>query len=573
MKRWRETAWMLLAGLLATAAQAGVVSGRVYLDGNGNGRPDAGEPGVPAVTVSDGTLVVATDAAGRYRLESAEANPLVQICLPRDHRAPRGFWQPSGGRSELDFALESCPQADDFYFIQMTDTHIGSVPPFEQFLARVNAFPRPLAFVVNTGDVVGGVDTVEPDQAVAQFDRYRDATAKLRVPLFDLPGNHEHVAINVPTADKTHPRYGKGLYRELFGPTYYAWDWGRVHFVALDGTSLPYQERLGERQRAWLKADLQHQPADKPLVLLCHQPLPELRDAPELVALLEGRNVWAGFCGHWHRTLDMPWGPWPVHLTGALSGSWWSGPNPDGSPQGFRLVHVTAQGLKSVYSNREGECSLYVSSPSAMNLLSGCVEFDVAVLDFGRPVQVQARFAGRDVPVTQVTHEADWSTWKGRFDSAAVFDDAQVLEVTALADGKTVGSCPLRCLVVNGRPAPGHAAHGAELKFQVRGVHAADEVLVNDEPLGTIAADTPNSATVSFPIAAERLQKLTKVTVRAAPHGKGRDSFSVGPIWLDYGKAKLVDLRFPAFERHALGDPSPRAQPQRDWYFALPTLD
>jgi hypothetical protein len=29
------------------------------------------------------------------------------------------------------------------------------VPPCEQFIQRANAFPRPLVFVINTGDLVG----------------------------------------------------------------------------------------------------------------------------------------------------------------------------------------------------------------------------------------------------------------------------------------------------------------------------------------------------------------------------------------------------------------------------------
>ena len=78
----------------------------------------------------------------------------------------------------------------------------------------------------------------------------------------------------VKAVDRNDPLWNKGLYRHLLGPMHYSWDWGNVHFVALDGTSFPpYEEKLGAEQLAWLKADLSFQPHDKPLVLFCHQPV------------------------------------------------------------------------------------------------------------------------------------------------------------------------------------------------------------------------------------------------------------------------------------------------------------
>jgi len=38
---------------------------------------------------------------------------------------------------------------------EYSGNHRGNVPPCEQFIQRANAFPRPLVFVINTGDLVG----------------------------------------------------------------------------------------------------------------------------------------------------------------------------------------------------------------------------------------------------------------------------------------------------------------------------------------------------------------------------------------------------------------------------------
>jgi len=570
--RWRLClGGVLLAGILGTIAQAAAISGRVYLDRNGNGRLDADEQGVAAVLVSDGRTVVATDAGGHYRLETAQTPAIVSITLPRNYVVEGPFWRNCDASHAEDFALISRPQPDDFFFIQITDTHLGRDDLLKLFAERVNAFPLPVAFVVNTGDLGGGVDKLMPDKAPPQFDRYLEAAKAFRVPLFNLPGNHEHVAHNVKEADRSDPLYGKGLYRRLLGPTYYSWDWGPAHFVALDGTTLPYQERLGDQQRAWLKADLSFQPPGKPIVLFCHQSLSEIRDATELQELLQGRDVLAGFCGHLHSTFTARLGDWPIYLTGALAGSWWSGPNPDGTPQGFRLVHIAGNRQENIYTNREGDCSLYVSSPSASQLQSGRLAFETVVLDFGKPQQIEARFAGQSVPVTLGAREPYWSTWEGEIDTTRVADGVHPLDVSVGTGEAASGACRMRYLVVNNRREPYRAEQSAELKLQVRSVHAPEEVLLDSQPLGIVPADTRNETTLTLPIPAARLQKLARVTVVAGPRGEGKDSFSVGPIWLEYGGQRIYDIRFPTFLRHAIGDgPSPRCQPQRDWYFSLP---
>ncbi len=152
------------------------------------------------------------------------------------------------------------------------------------------------------------------------------------MPLWNLPGNHEHVATNVAGADKTihttaRDSIGNCSDRRTTPGI------GDVHSATLDGTSLPYQEKLGEEQLAWLRADLAFQPADKPLVLFCHQSLAALRDADELAGVLQGRRVLGAFCGHLHRTFSTELAGFPVYRTGALSGGLWSGPNPDGTPR------------------------------------------------------------------------------------------------------------------------------------------------------------------------------------------------------------------------------------------------
>ncbi len=268
----------------------------MYLDANRNGRWDDGEAGVQGVLVSDGRRVVATDASGCYRLDSDDARALLWITVPRDHRPTAKFWRWADGRQPENFGLVRHPQSDDFCFIQITDTHIGNAEALRQFAKQTNKLPILIAFIVNTGDMVRDSMGADLKEARRLFDRYIEAASAFEQPQFNVPGNHDHAAIGVKTVDTKDPLWCKGLYRHLFGPTHYSWDWGNVHFVALDGTSFPpYEEKLGAEQLAWLKADLSFQPHDKPLVLFCHEPVVAtknvsggLKDAEELASVLQG---------------------------------------------------------------------------------------------------------------------------------------------------------------------------------------------------------------------------------------------------------------------------------------------
>lgn len=557
-----------LAASWQSVAPAAAIEGRVYLDANRNGQADATEPGVEHVLVSDGRNVVATDSAGNYRLETADSPAIVWVSVPRDQAPAGAFWSKADGTRREDFGLVSRPQSADFTFLQITDTHIGRDDLLKQFAEHAGKLATPIAFVVNTGDLVGGVDVVPPEKAQTQFDRYLNAVAGFQQPLFNVPGNHEHVAFNVPEADKSHPLYGKGLYRQLLGPTYYSWDWAGIHFVALDGTSLPYQEKLGEDQLAWLKADVQSQPRDKPLVLFCHQSLPKLRDAGALEEILRERKILGAFCGHLHSTFVTELAGFPVYHTGAMSGAWWSGPNPDGTPQGFRLVQIKSGELKTAYTSREGAYPLSVAAPLASSVHAGQIDVEVVLVDFGRPVEVSASFADSPVPLQKAVREELWSTWKGTVDTRPASDGDRVLKVVSQLGDET-SSCEMRYLVVNGRAEPYQADAAATLKIQVRGIDAPDMILLDGGPLAVIPADTPKETTLEFEIARQRLARLNRVTIRAADQGTGKDQFSAGPVWLEYQGKRIYDLRYPTFDRHTIGGNDPN-RVEKDLYFCLP---
>lgn len=107
------------------------------------------------------------------------------------------------------------------------------------------------------------------------------------------------------------------------------------------------------------------------------------------------------------------------------------------------------------------------------------------------------------------------------------------------------------------------------LKLQVRGIDAADTILLNGQPLGVIPAHTAAETTLAFDIAKDRLLKFNRVTIRAAAQGAGKDQFSVGPVWLEYKGKKGHDLRYASFERHTIIGSDPRRS-EKDLFYCLP---
>ena len=193
-------------------------------------------------------------------------SPCRAIIAPR-RRSGAG---PTAASPRISVSCDS-PQPDDFCFIQITDTHIGNAEALRQFAKQASKLPIPIPFVVNTGDL-GGDACYDIKEARKIFDRYMGATSAFQQPLFNVPGNHDHVGFLRQGRPTRTTRYGaRGSIGNCLvrctipgtGATCISWP--------STAPGSPYQEKLGAEQLAWLKADLSFQPHDKPLVLFCHQ--------------------------------------------------------------------------------------------------------------------------------------------------------------------------------------------------------------------------------------------------------------------------------------------------------------
>jgi hypothetical protein len=202
---------------------------------------------------------------------------------------------------------------DDFYFVQLSDTHWGfegSPNPdargtLGKAVAAVNALAHSPDFIIFTGDLTHTTD--DPKQRRGRMAQFRQIVAGLNTQkVLFMPGEHD-AALDRGEA-----------YKEFFGDLHYTFDHKGTHFIALDNVSDPGAS-IGEAQLAWLAADLQQLPKDARIVVFAHRPLFDLypswdwatRDGAKAIELLMPYTNVTVFYGHIHQAHH--------HMTGHIA--------------------------------------------------------------------------------------------------------------------------------------------------------------------------------------------------------------------------------------------------------------
>jgi len=271
---------ILIAALIATLGTAHArtveVSGVVFDDTNRNGTRDAGERGVAGVPVSNQDAVVTTDASGAFRLSGAGTG-VVFVSTPDGYRSAGPWWRPAESGQPISFGLTRDRQSGELTFIHASDTHISpaSLPRTQRLRALVDSIGPGLLLI--TGDLVRDALRVSEAEATGYYELFAKERNAFRTPVFTVPGNHENFGIERDTSHvpATHPLYGRAMYHHYFGPDYYSFTRGGVHFVGLNTVDIDDQQYYGHvdsLQLAWLERDLAMVPASMPIVTFDHIP-------------------------------------------------------------------------------------------------------------------------------------------------------------------------------------------------------------------------------------------------------------------------------------------------------------
>lgn len=213
----------------------------------------------------------------------------------------------------------------------------------------------------------------------------------INVPMYYIPGNHDS-DYSGNTQEKI-----RAAWYDKFGPAYYSFSYGPVHFIALDnikwivnGNKPFYRTGLGEDQMQFLKNEIERLDKNKLLILLSHIPIDRSTawyDEAEKLAFFEliatHPNI-ISLSAHSHRhfhhfiynipgfTVDKP-----LHIIsiGTSCGSLWTGvpdeygiPHAmmsDGTPNCYTILHINKNDWKLSWkaSRRPSDFQMHIYAP------------------------------------------------------------------------------------------------------------------------------------------------------------------------------------------------------------------
>ena len=149
-----------------------------------------------------------------------------------------------------------------FYFVQITDTHLGDADHLERLKRIVEAIgrlPVRVECVVHTGDIVA--DKIEDPATV---DAGRTLLQTLKIPVHYIPGNHDILA--------SRPSETAQAYEKNFGPLETKAEYHGVVFLFLYTEPLRVHVPLeGFDPLKWLETELD-EARPKPVLVFTHAP-------------------------------------------------------------------------------------------------------------------------------------------------------------------------------------------------------------------------------------------------------------------------------------------------------------
>ncbi len=154
---------------------------------------------------------------------------------------------------------------NSFYFIQITDTHLGenqNDQNFEKIISKINNLPMKIELIVHTGDIISEqiMDNVTKKKIAGELK-------KLKFPVYFVPGNHD-INDNNREASLT-------AYTNIFSSLNYTVDCRGVVFIFLYSEPIRLSFKIaGYKPMEWLSNTLMKN-KDKPAIICFHAPMTE----------------------------------------------------------------------------------------------------------------------------------------------------------------------------------------------------------------------------------------------------------------------------------------------------------
>lgn len=356
--------------------QASAYTGRVFLDGNLNGQYDRGEKLLKDVVVSNGQDVIKTDAQGQYVLPGRERARFVFVSTPSNMVANGNYYKRiEKGKQVYDFPLRRAahPAGKDgtHRFMQITDTEISTASGQSSWVKYLKEYSanEDVSFIIHTGDIC------------------YEKGLKAHIGMMNSGNMGTQVYYCIGNHDLVRGKYGEELFESIYGPVYYSFNAGNVHYIVTPMMGGDYQPSYDRSLICkWLANDLNQLKAGTPVVIFNHDLLTYNGDkfvfdgGKGQKVNLDDYNLKAWIYGHWHHNIMKRQGKVLTICTAPPDKG-----GIDHSCGAFRVIDVSKSGDISAqlrYCYVDG--SLTIAAPQG---LSACHEISVNAYASACPVR------------------------------------------------------------------------------------------------------------------------------------------------------------------------------------------
>ena len=365
---------------LNAEANSKKITGIVFFDVNNNKAYDDTDIPLKDVAVSTLGHIVTTNSVGMFTIEVN--NPDIVFLIK-----PSGYTSPLRENHQPNFYFLNYPEGspDNLKYKGVLPTQLPDTLYFPLYRSenensfRANIIGDPQ--IPNKKAIGFFRESIVPellktnadfnlflgdiaDNNLGIYPLFEESVEPISKPVYTVFGNHD---VNYRSPGN---EWKAETFRSHFGPDYYAFNYGKTHFIVLNSVNYygwnnkenkrgSYFGGIDNKQFEWLKKDLSLVKDDEQIVLVTHIPLiPKYfnkEDLSNLKNLLKNKKYVTHLSGHLHcfESWKLNEGNWPIFESdssrgfslAAACGSWWCGPYGedsipaatcmDGTPNGF----------------------------------------------------------------------------------------------------------------------------------------------------------------------------------------------------------------------------------------------
>ena len=263
----QKIAFTVLFAIIAVVVLVGIAVGIYFgvatIKTSGRVTDSVTGAGLSGVSVSDGRHVVVTDSNGYYKLNGWHKSKFIIVTTPTGYWTEDYYIRLGKSGDDYNFKLDKQEgNQDNHSFLQITDTEINAESVADsRWLNEVKtvADESDSAFIMHTGDICY-------EDGLNQHIKDMN-TETMGVPVRYTIGNHDYV---------NYGSYGEQLFEELYGPVWYSFDVGDIHYVVTPIGHGDARNRYSKSETwRWLANDLANVSPDKKVVIFNHDSCPD----------------------------------------------------------------------------------------------------------------------------------------------------------------------------------------------------------------------------------------------------------------------------------------------------------